>query len=231
MLEEQAEIEETDAMRIGTLLHMRLLEPERFARDTVLIEGNGNATVVKEAIAKAEQEGKTVFRKRAEQEQIEGMAESVGRSKWASRLILSGQREKSYFAMHPVYGFPMKCRTDAVHENIRVIADLKSITPKGITLPMKTLESKVREMAYDVRGVHYMTTVSCATGRTFDKFAHVWVSTKAPYPVRVTAIGPATTDRAAERLTAIYEKYAECHQKNEWPGYPDDITELELFFM
>jgi exodeoxyribonuclease VIII len=227
----EVEVEETDSMRIGTLLHMRLLEPDRFARDTVLIEGNGNANVVKEAIALAESEGKTIFRKRAEQEQIEGMAASVMRRNWARRLILSGEQEKSYFATHPVYGFPMKCRADAVHEDLRVIADLKTITPKVPALPMKMLERKVRDMNYDVRAIHYLTTTSLATGRTFDRFALVWVSTIAPYPVRVTSIGGATSDRAAERLTAIYEKYGECYRTDTWPDYPDDIEELELFFL
>lgn len=215
---------ETASQRLGSLVHMRALEPKLFEETVVIIAGNGNSTEVKNQIKAAELAGKYICRSEKEFKQVIDMVDSVMSHSWAKTLLTQGEQEQSLYAPHPLYGFLMKCRPDAIHPDKAIIADIKTYTD----LDDYALEKQIKRLKYHWKAVHYMNVASLVYGQPFEKFVHVWVSTKAPYPVRCLALGGATVQWAEEKVSDLYAQYSNCLLTNTWPGYPDDIEDFEL---
>lgn len=216
--------EETAAQRLGTLVHMKALEPELFAETVVIIEGNGNSKDVKARIKEAVEAGKYVCRSQKEMDQVLGMVDSIMSHHWAKTLLTTGETEQSLFSTHPVFGFLMKCRPDSIHADKAIISDVKTFTD----LDNRSIGKQIRRMKYDWKAVFYLQVASLVYGIQFKKFAHIFISTKAPYPVRVIALGAASMERAETEMAPHFPEYASCLERDIWPAYPDDVEDFEL---
>lgn len=215
---------ETASQRLGTLVHMKTLEPERFARTVTIVEGNGNSKDVKARIKEAEALGKYVCRSTKEYDQVNAMVDSVMRHEWARTLLTAGETEQSLFSKHPLYRFLMKCRPDAIHADRGIIADLKTFGD----LDDSALRKQFHRMKYHWKAVHYLNVATEVYGTQFKKFAHIFVSTEEPYLVRVVALRDEAFEYADAKVCELYDRFAECLSSDQWPGYPDDVEDFDI---
>jgi hypothetical protein len=235
-------MEETAEMRIGTLTHIAVLEPHRFDRDTVLIEGSGNATKVKEAIAEAEQAGKVVIRKPEERSQVMGMADAILSHPRATRLLSGGKAEQSCFALDPATGVLVKCRPDYLRLKERVISDLKT-TSSAYLMDLETVQRKlIHDRKNHWQSAWYLEILSALTGETWNHFAHICVGREAnlyqngklTFPVRVVLLDDASLEKARFEYREDYkgrrlmDEYAQCLKTDQWPGFTTEIETVNL---
>lgn len=223
-----AERTESASMRLGTMVHTAVLEPETWEeRYIVAPSGIDRRTKAgKEAWAAFEAEA-------AEREVItseeaakaHAMAAVVLEHPAAGPLLrgdfVEPERETSYFWRDPDTGLECRCRPDSFDGE--VIVDLKTTTdasPSGFA-------KSVANYGYHVQAAWYRRGVAAVTGR-MPRHVIVAVETSAPYAVAVyelDALALEEGDRLCQRaITTI----AECQRSGRWPGYGDEIQRLGL---
>lgn len=214
--------EETASQRLGTLGHMGVLEPARFRDKVKCVEGHRGAKAVKEVIAAAEAEGFYVC-KEDEYEAAREMAESVAANKKTAALLTGGIAEVSIRAIHPVYGFLMKCRPDYIILDKGIVVDLKTFTD----LDTPNLEKQVAKQKYHWQSIFYLKVIEYALGIKTNMFAHVFIDTESK-SARTVVLDDAALDKALSEIEPLLAKYADCVHSDFWPGYPEEIETITL---
>lgn len=213
--------EETASQRLGTLVHMGVLEPERFAKSIAVIEGNRNSNAVKQAVAEAEASGLYVC-KPDEFEQASRMVKSV-RETPEIRDIFSrpgGVAESSILWTEPETGVRKKCRPDYYVQGEGIVVDLKYFSD----LNDKAIEKQIFRMKYAWQSAHYLEGVSLLEGRHRTQFIHCFVMDRDPFLTRVVMLEDPALEKADMVIRELTAKYAWCVKNNQWPGYAPGIV-------
>lgn len=214
--------EETASQRIGTLTHMAILEPDRFAKTVVAIDGHRGSKDVKEAIAIAEANGSYVCKTQEFRDAVE-MAESILLSKNTSALLTGGIPEASIRAIHPELNFMMKCKPDYFIPSKGIVVDLKTFTD----LDIPNIERQVFRMKYHWQSIFYLKVIEYSLGIKTNMFCHVFIDTKAKC-ARTVILDDAALDKAWFEIEPLLVKFAECWKSDVWPGYADQIETITL---
>lgn len=213
--------DETASQRLGTLVHMAILEPIRFKASVVAIEGHRGRTDVKAAIAEAEAQGKYVC-KPEEYEVTWKMAEAILLNPSAKGLLTGGQAEKSIRWRDPKTGVLLKCRPDYLRPD-GIIIDLKTFDD----LSEANIQKQIVKMKYHWQSAFYLAGVNQVLNLKSKMFVHIFIDTKA-FVSRVVVLDDASIENAEMSIQPLIETYAECLKKNTWTGYPGDILTTSL---
>lgn len=220
------EREETEAFKIGTLVHAILLEPEEFG-DRYLAMGErvkrntkAGKSKYEEGLAQAQAEGKTLLLKQ-ELDQIEGMRASVWEHNKVRKLLSRARRELSgFWSEEDVLA---KARFDCIPTIVdNLILDIKSTEDAQVQPFMRS----VFKYGYDKQAGWYCRAGRVLLGMDNPRFAIVAVEKKPPYACKMYEIHPnivATGEAECLRAVGIYR---ECLKSGEWPGYSEDTTTL-----
>lgn len=124
-------------------------------------------------------------------------------------------------------GLPCKARLDKLIHKAKcpdTILDLKKIQPKAGT--DFALRKAIREYRYDIQAYWYTDGAERLTG---DKFRFAWVFTEdgPPFDVRPVWASPAMLEVGRCKVNAAWRTYLHCVQTGEWPGYCEDIEQLD----
>jgi len=168
-------------MRIGTLTHLAVLEPDRFDSECVVMPTMDRRTKAgKEAWAAAEADGKKLL-KPDELDQIDRMHQSLLSHPGARKALKSaGKAEQSIFAVDPATGLEMKCRPDYLTDSGWVI-DLKTTTDASV----ESFTKSTANFRYHVQAAWYLHVIQTATGERPKGFVFLAVEKTAPYAVQV----------------------------------------------
>lgn len=218
---------ETPAMRLGTLAHACILEPDRWISDFI---------VKPEGIDRRTKDGKeawAAFEAGANGREIipadaancaEGMARAVRSHPAASRLLKGAATEVSVMWADGVTGVRCKGRLDAVSSFADIIVDLKTCQDAS----PDAFAKHVANYAYHIQAAHYLDGFEAATG---DKAAgYVWIAVEKepPHAVAVYTADAEMLERGrSERLKAL-DLIATCRHENKWPGYPVEVQTISL---
>lgn len=131
--------------------------------------------------------------------------------------------EQSVFAQDFETGVKVKCRPD-----IRIgtaLYDLKTTRSAN----RYSFARSVRTYRYHVQDAFYTDTCN-ADGIDIDQFGFIAVDTQdEPYQCTVFhRLSPEATMQGREEYRQDLRIYAECLEKDEWPGYPESFDELSL---
>lgn len=209
------EFKSTAAMRLGTLTHLSILEPDEYKKNVVVTDLSRRTKAFKEF--EAENESKEIITTK-EAEQIQGMTDSVAGMVKARKLIHNAdEKEKSHtwkYRDHVFRGIP-----DAVSGNC--IIDLK--TTKDAT-PRK-FEADAFRMLYHMQAAAYISGLN-SKGYDIKHYYIVAVETSAPYPVTVFKLSDELITRGFMKLDSIIDKFegwdgSEC-------GYHDPDTQIQM---
>lgn len=222
-------MEPTPGMKLGTLIHTRILEPDRYKESVVVAPADAPDRRSRNwwADFEALHYGKDII-KHSEGVEIEAIAASVHAKPWAARLLRGkGQPEFSIFWTDLETGLNLKCRVDWL---AAISIDLKSTINPAPAAYAKSLVN----LGYARKLAHYRAGISAFTGAEAE-FLHVAIGTEPPYPcgcyeiddrdygdVRVPRLGEQQWRRTLHEL-------AECVSTGDFSDpFERQILELKL---
>lgn len=218
----------TPAQVIGTLVHMAILEPQKFESSIMVIDGNRNSKAVKEAVEQCEAAGKMAIKTEQYDAARFARDEVLAHQIIADLLSAEGISEASIVSIDPDTGAPIKCRCDRFIPNAKVILDLKTYSD----LRDKSIDRQIKQQLYGIQALHYLNTSGAFMGETLRLFANVFIEIEPPYGVRLVGID----DDDLKQLSRDYEykenlaKYKQCLDQNIWPNYSTEAYTAKIYF-
>lgn len=215
---------------LGTAGHVALLEPDEWAARVAIVDAENYKTNAAKAAREAAYEaGKTpLLPKHADQ--VMGIRKAVLAHKTASAAIANGKSELSVIAQDRKTGVWLKCRPDKSAPDWSWLADLKTTT----NVHPRALQKKAHDDGWAQRAEWYLDVVQGATGIRPAHYYFIAVEVKPPHLVKVCrykariAEKPRALEWGAIMNRRAIDLFAECVATGQWPGYGDDVLELDL---
>ena len=205
---------QTAAMKLGSLTHCAVLEPDQLAsRYGIAPDRRTNAG--KAAVAAMEAAGIEAVTA-PEMEQAMAMAASVRSHQAAAALLRDGKAEQSFWFDDIATGLRCKCRPDWYTGS--TIVDLKTTvdaSPKGFA-------KSVAQWRYHVQQSHYLA------GTFAERFVFIAVEKSYPYAVGVYELDADAAQFGDYERRSNLQTIADCRAISEWPGYGNTIQPLSL---
>lgn len=231
--------EQTAAQRLGSLVHMRLFEPERFANSVICVPEHIPADKRTKARKQWNEENLPVVVEDAEDWSeeffvlesheariINGITEQISRKQVARELIFgNGPSELSIFWHENLPNEDVLCkgRLDKYYADEGIIVDLKTTQSAAL----EDFEKSAANYCYPMQAAHYT-----AGARRLDlevrEYLIVAVETKAPYGVVVYRMPPHVLKQAEKFRKKLIEKYADARKRDTWEVYSDDVVNLKM---
>jgi exodeoxyribonuclease VIII len=209
--------EPTAAMNFGTALHACALEPERFADEYAVFEGDRRTKDGKARYEELQARGATII-SAADYDAITAMVGQIRQHPVAAGLLQDGIAEASVFWNHPPTGIECKCRPDWWKREAGMVVDLKTTedaSPEGFA-------RSVAAYRYHVQAAHY------SAGTKASRFVFIAIEKKPPYAVAVYELDADALTLGHKLRDRDLEQYASCLEFNTWPGYPAEIQTIIL---
>lgn len=197
------------AMELGTLIHCRILEPDRYFASLAepypelapdgkkWLRRKGSDHELWWAEEETKREGKFAL-EQFEIDRLEAIAASVLAKRWAKPLLRGdGQAEYSIFWTDHETGLPLKCRVDWFRDVVSV--DLKTT---GDASPAEFVRRCV-SLGYHRKKQHYLAGILAYTGEKDSTLLNIAVSTNEPYSAGAYELED--TDRYTNRSLGLME--------------------------
>lgn len=232
----------TAAMRIGSLLHLSILEPDEF-KATVALQPQDAPRKPSQAqrdaknpspetIASitwwdnyyAEVAGKEIVTP-DEYEMLTGMGDAV-RAHPAAGVLLKkeGWTEACFFWIDPETGAKCRARMDRVIPELRLILDIKTAEEASAA----KFSRACGNFRYGVQSAVYPDAAEAVLGDNDWRFIFIVVEKKKPHFVAVYEADEMMRDLGRAEYQLDLVKYSECVASGKWPGYTDLITPISL---
>jgi hypothetical protein len=224
----RTEKDPTDDQRLGTLVHMMVLEPETVEKRITVIDGTW-AHKIKEKVEEARAAGLFPC-KTKEVDKARAMSSAVLSHPSVKRIFEKGKAEQSIYWKEQVRTpsgdlaeVLCKCRPDWMRDD-GLLVDLKWFN----NLNLRALEKQIFRQKYYMQSAWYLRGAGTVLGRRLNAFAHIFISEADPYLCRVVILNDAAIEKGEEEALAQLPRFAECTRSGIWPGYPDSIETLTL---
>ena len=216
---------ETPAMRIGSLFHGLVLEPERvkIAVAPVCDKRTKDGKATWEAFC-AENIGAEIVTAE-EGEMLNGMVASV-KAHPAARALLSGPgiAEGSCFWHDEQSGELCRCRPDFYRHDLGIIVDLKSTRDAS----PKEFARSIANYRYHMQSAFYQDGVESSTGDFIKGFVFVACESTAPYAVAVYQLDMQGVEAGRITYQRLFLDLADCKESGKFPAYSDRIETISL---
>ena len=216
---------ETPAMRIGSIFHGMILEPERVKIAVAPVcdkrTKEGKATWEAFCLENAGAEIVTA----EEGEMLNGMVASV-MAHPAARALLSGPgiAEGSCWWNDEQSGELCRCRPDFYRADLGIVVDLKSTedaSPEGFA-------RSIAKYGYHRQNAMYVDGVESATGDFVKGFVFVVTEKAAPYCTAVYSLDMQGIEIGRDQYKRLLLDLADCKIAKKFPGYSDRVETLSL---
>jgi exodeoxyribonuclease VIII len=214
------ESDSTPRLELGSAIHSRLLEPDRYVEDVAIAPDCDRRTKAgKEAHAAflQESEGKIVIDAKAA-ETVEAVAKSV-REVPLARFMLDAVGEVET----PVYwesdvGLQCKARPDKWMPNTATILDLKTSSDGS---PW-AFQQSLMKFGYAVASRHY------SDGCKAERFVWLVADINPPFEVFTYELDERSVAAAESMYRSLLSELAAAYEEDEWHLIPKEITRLSL---
>jgi exodeoxyribonuclease VIII len=218
---------ETEAMRLGTLLHLGVLEPERFKNAYCIepeeIDGQPINRRVKAHRDYLEQwrnqnKGK-IFIRPEDMDTLTTMFNALATHKYAKQYLTGGVSEVMAFGEYK--GVPIKGRCDYLVEIPglgKTIVDLKKTqdaSPKGF-------ERSIYNYKYYLQAAVYTKLFKA------DSFVFVAIEDNELAPIGIYRASDVLLEKGEQKLSYLIDLYKRLDKTNNWHGYTEDFQEISL---
>jgi exodeoxyribonuclease VIII len=208
-------LQPTAAMRLGSLVHCAVLEPDELSKRYAIC-GPRNTKAGKEQAAELEAAGIEAVTA-SDMETAMAMAASVRYGhQAAAELLRTGQAEQSFWWDDKPTGLRCKCRPDWMTGS--TLVDLKSTadaSPRGFA-------KSVAQYRYHVQANHYLA------GTGAERFVFIAVEKSFPYACAVYELDVDAMLAGENARRRDLSVIADCMAISEWPGYGNTIQPLSL---
>ena len=208
---ERPRSEPTAAMRLGTFVHTAVLEPDDLVRRYAVCATRKGSTIYNKLIDKGIEPVT-----QAQWDQALSMCDAVRNHPEAAWLLSDGKAEQSVWWDDEQFDMRCKCRPDWWNGDI--VIDLKTTqdaSPRGFA-------KSVANFRYHVQQMHYLRGTNAA------RFIFIAVEKEYPYAVGVYELDNDACGLGEELRQRDMQRIKTCKQRNEWPGYSNDISTLSL---
>lgn len=204
--ERSSKKEPTDAMALGTALHLALFEPERLVDEVRAYDGTRRGKAWDEFTA--ENAGKIILTRSAH-DKLGRMVKAL-RADACVRQIVSGIEATEASAFDVWSGVKVKGRADALARigDDACIIDLKKTTDSGIEDPAGTIVNM---------GYHYQAAMYCELFQR-SRFVFVMVSESEPHHIRTVELSSDDLRHAMRDIEQFIDVIRVCTERGEWPG-------------
>jgi exodeoxyribonuclease VIII len=225
---------QTEQMRLGSLLHMAILEPELFASTCEYAPYFGDGRTKKAQEAKetwcSEHRGKEAIcvsdnaDKLLDGDKLKGMIAALRASPGAWELLSApGYSEASFLWNDPDTGILCKSRADRYLTRNHLI-DIKTCATADVIGFGKSAAS----LLYHMQAAMYVEAVGYVTGEIGTDFTFIAVENEPPYGIQVFPVEKPVMERGRALYRELLTEYAECKSNNHWPSYPAEPCALTL---
>lgn len=219
--------EETDAMRLGSAVHMLALEPERFSLHYDVAIPPINPTT-----KKPYQSGSQAYLKWQEGYQAERGKKAISSDDWENISLVARA-----FQSHPDIVSIMAAKTEKVFERgyemqylvegqdpIRIKCKPDCVIPsEGLIIDLKTTSDphpdvwrwSAEEYGYHRQAAIYLQAMEAYYGRQF-RFLFGVVRSKAPYEVGVYELDDDSISRGWAQVESLIAEYAQRKREDDW---------------
>jgi hypothetical protein len=218
--------ETTPAMRLGTLTHTAVLEPERFAAEVMVapkIDRRTSAGKAEWEAFQLEAEGKELITA-DEMAKLLSIRDAVHTHPAAFKALFGNPAiEQSIFWTDPTTGVDCRCRPDCVTA-ASVVVDLKTTrdaSPDGFA-------KSIAQYRYHVQAAFYSDGFRAAFGEPPRGFVFIAVETEPPHLVGVYVASADMVLRGRAAYEADLATFKACRDADSWPGYSDAPLTLDL---
>ena len=211
---------DNEVFQFGRAYHKLMLEPDDFDNEFVVSPKFDRRTKEGKAAYEEfvkESEGKEVITEETYQKLLE-MQIALYNTPFV-KLLIKGEHEKSFFWTDEKSGVPCKCRPDSFGEikGNYVCIDLKTTQNAETQAFMRD----AIKYGYDIQAAHYCEGLEIHYKKPF-KFIFIAQEKTAPYLVNVLEADAYFMAAGKEVKDVLLERYKECLEKDEWPGYMDE---------
>jgi len=210
----------TAAQEFGTAFHCRLLEAERFDR-TYIRADYTRTKKKKEEAAELDQR----LLKADDYDKVTAMVRAAfTQSDQMRALYKKGQSEISMWWIDPHTGILCKGRLDWWSVIFDIPVDVKTAES---ALPFD-FSKAIANYGYHISARHYLDGLQELLEMEINDFIWSVHEKEEPYQVALYRADKEMLDEAEIDLRQLKEEYRECLDKDEWPLYPGDLTDISL---
>lgn len=211
----------TPAMGFGLLAHALLLQPDEYLPR---LETGPTKSRDTQKWREAELDNpEAVFVTEEEKSQLVGMATAIQRNKPVVELFKNSHSEQSLFASHQKTGLAIKGRLDLLSGDGKTILDLKTCEDARES----AFERTVAKFGYHFQAAYYKRLAKLC-GLTHSRFVFLAVEKRYPHGVMMHELEVVSSLYADEKNEECLVRLKECLDKNEWPGYDEQIQTITL---
>lgn len=217
--------QETPALLFGRAYHCRVLEPERYAAEFVVMPAFGDmrssTNRAKRDAWLAERPGATVI-SQADADRIEAMHAALMANPLAAGIMRGGHSEVTMRWVDEQTGVACKARADWWVPG-RFFMDLKTTDDAS----PRAFARSVEKYGYHVQHAHYCDGAR-ACGEEITNYLILAQEKEFPHVAAVYHIDAAAEVRGFELRERGLQTMQSCLANDTWPGYGAGITELSL---
>lgn len=232
------EEKESQALRMGTMCHLAILEGEKF-KDMYVVEpefwglttkgertNSMNCKEVKEKRQRwlSDLAPGTVVVTKEERDTLVGMIEALLRHPVAAGLLAGGFPEVSGYAVCEETGLLMKMRADLLRDD-GIIVDYKTTRDAS----PRWWPRQAATLGYHIQAGYYRRIANVINGTPKEnRFVFIAQEKVAPYAVTVHVADTAFLERGEQIAMHALRKIKACYETNFWPGYSEEALSLSL---
>src|SRR5438105_2813830 len=200
---------------IGVAAHLAVLEPERQAQSTVLIEAGDYRTSKAREAREAARAAGLVPLLPYQFDIVRAIAGSIRAHPIASEAFRGGEREVTLIWHDSETGIPCKARPDYLPAHGRWLVDLKTAASAN----PRSWRDQAYRLGYHARAAWYLDGAAAVLGQMPEEYWFVIVEKEPPYLVSVVSFDADALawGRIANRKAC--ERFACSAAANDWPGY------------
>lgn len=224
---QRIEEEKTEALRLGNLIHLALLEPDLFNKKYVVLPEFTGKTKKGEYSTRCEEArqmkadwlnslpaGTVVIQSQDEFDRIQRITESVLKHPDSKRLFQYGFAERSGYFRDPETGILCKFKPDFFNESIMALIDFKTTRDCSID----AFERAIEEYQYGLSLAQYCLGIELITGKQVEFPTFICVEKEPPYECAIYIADDEVMKKGRCDFRLYMNQLKDCLTKNAWPG-------------
>lgn len=216
------EREETKALRMGSLIHCAVLQPELL----------NEKFITAPEVDRRTKEGKEAYA--AFQSSLKPGMTVVSAEESAECHLIAARAKAALERMEVVFdkselmfttdynGVQLKCAIDGVTTDyLWDIKTTEDASPAGIL-------KAIRAYRYNLQAYFYRLCYETAFGVRLSGFRFLFIEKQPPFATAVVEIGPELMSYAVSDFEKAVALYRECVTLNHWPAYGDEVQVIDI---
>jgi len=226
--------EPTDPMKIGSMIHNAVLDPEglanKYMSNSRIISGlkgeykkPTSSNEYKDAKANYEKSGYCVISD-SDYNMALDISSKVLELESVKNIQEHGYTEVALFSIDTQTGLLKKQKSDGILPANKIIWDLKSSSNAKID----EFQKSIANFRYHVQAAYYLDIATEVLGGQFDKFAWTVAEKVKPYPIANYYCDEAALEKGRIEYRKNINELADCLEKDCFPSYSEEFEAISI---